>query len=94
MSVKDTINHMEGFFVKEYGMRPADFMRSNKAVCVEARHVLVKVLCEMGYKDTEIADAAGLTRPCVCMIRNGFKKRMRNRCVKAIYMSALMFVCQ
>lgn len=71
------------------GIDSKEMLSSNCEENVDARHILVAILSERGYSDNKISRLVGLTRPCVCMIRNNFKYRRKRYFVnihyKAVY---------
>lgn len=67
------------------GVSATEMLTSNCEEHVDARHILVYVLSCRGYSDTKIAHLTKLTRPCVCMIRNNFKYRLKRYFVNLNY---------
>lgn len=67
------------------GVSAAEMLTSNCEEHVDARHILVYVLRCRGYSDTKIAQLTKLTRPCVCIIRNSFKYRIKRYFVNLNY---------
>lgn len=67
------------------GIGAKEMLTSNCEECVDARHILVYVLGNRGFSDTQIARYTKLTRPCVCMIRNNFKYRKKRYFVNLHY---------
>ena len=67
------------------GIQANEMLTSNCEEHVDARHILVCILSCRGYSDTQISRLTKLTRPCVCMIRNGFKYRRKRYFVNLNY---------
>ena len=67
------------------GINVRTILSSNKEENVDARHMLVYVMHKYGFTDNKISELTKLTRPCVCMIRNNFKYRLRRYFVKLYY---------
>lgn len=67
------------------GVSAKEMLTSNCEEHVDARHILVYVLGNRGFSDTQIAKFTKLTRPCVCMIRNNFKYRKKRYFVNLNY---------
>lgn len=67
------------------GVSAAEMFSSNYLDYVDARYILVYVLHRRGFSDNRISRLTGLTRPCVCMIRNSFKYRLRRYFVNLNY---------
>lgn len=67
------------------GIETADILKSKREECVDARHILVYVLTSKGISDITIAHLTRLTRPCVCIIRNNFKYRLKRYFVNLNY---------
>lgn len=67
------------------GVSAKEMLSSNCEEHVDARHILVYVLGNRGFSDTQIAKFTKLTRPCVCMIRNNFKYRRKRYFVSLNY---------
>ena len=67
------------------GVNAKEMLTSNCEEHVDARHILVYVLGNRGFSDTQIAKFTKLTRPCVCMIRNNFKYRKKRYFVNLNY---------
>lgn len=67
------------------GVSASKMLTSNCEEYVDARHILVSILSQRGYSDTKIAQLTKLTRPCVCMIRNNFKYRVKRYFVSLNY---------
>lgn len=59
------------------GISAQEILSSNCEESVDARHILVYVLSVRGFSDTRISNLIKMTRPGVCMIRNGFKHRVQ-----------------
>lgn len=67
------------------GVNVAEMLSSNCEENVDARYILVHILGDRGFSDTQIARFTKLTRPCVCMIRNNFKYRKKRYFVNLNY---------
>lgn len=67
------------------GVSASEMLSSNCEEHVDARHILVYVLGNRGFSDTKIAQLTKLTRPCICMIRNNFKFRIKRYFVNLHY---------
>lgn len=67
------------------GISAAEMLSSNCEAHVDARHILVYILGNRGFSDTQISKLTKLTRPCVCMIRNNFKYRRKRYFVNLNY---------
>ena len=67
------------------GIEAKKMLTSNCEEYVDARHILVAILSNRGYSDTKIAQLTKLTRPCICMIRNNFKHRLKRYFVNKNY---------
>lgn len=59
------------------GISAQEILSSNCEENVDARHILVYALSVRGFSDTQISRLTKLTRPGVCIIRNGFKHRVQ-----------------
>lgn len=71
------------------GVPASSILTSNCEEHVDARHILVNVLCNYGFSDTRIAGMTKLTRPCICIIRNNFKYRIKRYLVNLYYEEVL-----
>lgn len=60
---------------------------SNKESCVDARYILVSILCGF-FTDDEIAKLTGLSRSCANKIRNGARSRLSRFSFRCLYNSA------
>lgn len=67
------------------GVSAKEMLTSNCEDHVDARHILVYILGNRGFSDSKIAELTGLTRPCVCMIRNNFRFRIKRYFVNLYY---------
>lgn len=71
------------------GIDAASMLTSNCEEQVDARHILVNVLSSYGFSDTRISGLTKLTRPCICIIRNNFKYRIKRYFVNLYYESVM-----
>lgn len=77
------------------GVSANEILTSRCEEHVDARHILVYALSCRGYSDNKIAQFTNLTRPCICMIRNSFKHRVKRYFVGVHYreVSKRIFGC-
>lgn len=70
------------------GVTATEMLTSNCEEHVDARHILVYLLGNVGFSDSKISELTKLTRPCVCMVRNNFKYRKKRYFVNLMYNEA------
>ena len=66
--------HVSGF----YDLSKGEILRRNKHDCVEARYVIVYILCER-YRDDDIAKAICVSKSVVNKIRNSIQYKTEKK---------------
>lgn len=85
MIIDDTYREILNLVIEYTGVEEQDITHSNIEEHVDARYLLVQILCDRGFSDTQIALLMGVTRACVCTLRNKFRYRTKKYFVNVIY---------
>lgn len=85
MILADTYNKVLNIVSNSMGVDCKSIISSNKEEHVDARYILIQVLCDIGFTDAQIALLTGLTRACLSSIKGKFRIRQRKFFVNAIY---------
>lgn len=83
---------MLDFVCRSSGLSSEEVLHSRREECVDARSVLVSVLCER-LTDSQVAELIGLKRRGVNGLRNGFAERARRWGVRMLHEDVKRLSC-
>ncbi len=84
MRTLDFYREIKETVINESGIEESELLHSNREECVDARYILVYVLCSY-LTDHEIRKFTGLSNACVNKIRNNFSGKENKFSVRCLY---------